>query len=336
MMVAVLDALERLAGASDQDKPAWLAERRQGISATEIRDLYSGRITVDELVGRKLGRLPEIGDLSHIPAVDWGNQREPVIAEWVERRWGIRHESRVFHAADEPRFLASPDGVGVNFDEMLQVSEIKTTGVEIPPWSDAYQRKGYEFQQQWVMRVLGAERSLFVWEIREEDSDGAGGRVFVPGSRGAEWVPRNEKVIAELEEVARVFLAELDRAAAEPWDEPVVDEELDRFAGDYLRALELEREAKRLKEPAWQALLAAGRSQVSSVARVTYKAPVPVTVEEVDFEAAKADPVGAELFDAQARARELWDEFCERFKSKRVVVGRPTLRVTAIKQKGVS
>ena len=53
MSAAVLETLEARAGASDQDRPAWLAVRRTGITATEIRDLYQKRITIPALVDRK-------------------------------------------------------------------------------------------------------------------------------------------------------------------------------------------------------------------------------------------------------------------------------------------
>ena len=56
---AVADLMSR-AGASDQDRPAWLAERRGGVTATEIRDLAIGKKRQGELVDLKLwpGLLP--------------------------------------------------------------------------------------------------------------------------------------------------------------------------------------------------------------------------------------------------------------------------------------
>jgi len=329
VMVSVLEELETRAGASDQQREAWLSDRRAGVTATELRDLYMKRVTIGELVNRKLGRVPEVGDLSHIPVIGWGRLREPIIAALVEQRFGIRPESRVFRAADESRFLASPDGVGINFDEELLISEIKTSGKDIPPWSDAYADKGYEIQQQWGMRVLGAIRSLFVWEIRDELPGGA----FVNGRLQHAWVDRDDVLIGKLEKLARQFLAALDKAAAEPYVAPLIDEELDTHAVNYLRGLDLERQAKALKAPAWAALLAAGKSQTSLVARVTFTPGEAGEVEEIDYAAAEAaDP---DLFARMKAAAVAWAAHCEGFKRTVPVPGKPRLTVTAVKQKTV-
>lgn len=328
MNAPVLAALEARAGVSDVEREAWLAARRAGITATEIRDLKTGRLSVERLVNLKLGR--EIDTFNGNEYTDWGTAREPIIADMVEQRFGIRPESRVFHAADDHRKLASPDGVGMyGFDEQLVVSEIKTSGVPVPPWSDAYAAKGYEFQQQWVMRVLGAERSLFVWEIRERGADGQ----FYPGELSFEWVYRNETLIAELDALADEFLVALDKAAAEPWDGPApVDEFVDTQAVNYLRGLQLEKDGAELKRAAYKALLEAGVSQVSAMARVTYtpeKPGVVVEVEDVDFDAAWATEEGAALWEAFLTADSAWREYCEQFKSIRRETGKGTpARVT--------
>ena len=48
---ALTDLLAR-AGASDQDRAAWLAERRGGCTATEARDMYRPAITARTDAGR--------------------------------------------------------------------------------------------------------------------------------------------------------------------------------------------------------------------------------------------------------------------------------------------
>jgi len=320
----VLEALEERAGASDADREEWLAARRQGVTATEIRDLYLKKTTIQKLVRRKLGL--DVDSFNGNVFTEWGNLREPIIAEVVEKRYGIHAESRVFRAADEPRFLASPDGVGVNFDEELQISEIKTGGMDLAPWLGAYVDKGYGIQQQWGMRVVGARRSLFAWELREVGAEGE----FYSGRLQFAWVERDDALIEKLEKLARRFLAALDEAIAEgtPVPEPI-DEELDTHAVNYLRAMDLERQAKALKAPAWQALLAAKRSQVSALARVTYSEPEPVEVEEIDYDRARTQ--GNDVFVALQRAQEAWDVHCERFKTTKTVEGRPTLRITAVR-----
>ena len=332
MSAPVLEQLEERAGASDADREEWLAARRQGVTATEIRDLYLKKITIQKLVRRKLGL--DVDTFTGNVFTAWGNVREPLIAEVVEKRYGIRAESRVFRAVDEPRFLASPDGVGVNFDEELQISEIKTGGKDLAPWLGAYVEKGYGIQQQWGMRVVGARRSLFAWEHRDQLPDGQ----FVSGRLQFAWIERDDALIEKLEKLARRFLAALDEAIATGVGggapEPI-DEALDTHAVNYLRGLDLEKQGKALKEPAYRAIVAAGKSQTSLLAKVTFT-PASTgeagTVEQIDYEAAEA--ASPELFAAMRRFAESWAKHCEGFKRPVEVPGKTSparATITAVK-----
>lgn len=104
-----LAALFERAGASDKDREAWLAERRQGITATQIRDLVIGAISEQRLIDQKLGRIPETGDLSNVKVIAWGNAREIAVGEML-RAEGFLPETRVFHHPDNARYLASRMG----------------------------------------------------------------------------------------------------------------------------------------------------------------------------------------------------------------------------------
>lgn len=348
--------LEARAGASDQDREAWLAERRTGITATEVRDLWlekHGRKSYTsrrELIGRKLGRIPEVGDLSGVPVIGWGKDREPVIAAEIQRRFMIAPESRVFRALDVPRWLASPDGVGVDFDGELVVSEIKTAGKDIAPGTEAFAAKGYLAQMIWVMVVTGARRCLYGHEFRL-DAPGGG---FEPGLQRFWWIEWDADLAAELIDIADVFLADMDAAAAgaEP-DEPVIDEELDTLAVNYLRGLDLEKQAKELKEAAYRAMferLDAGEPvvQESALARVSFT-PAIVEVNPVfaiNRERARATAPGGlyerleQAEDDLRQAQEALDveqaavtaheaQFVEETGRERVVLKRASLRVTA-------
>ena len=277
---ALTDLLAR-AGASDTDRAAWLAERAQGITATEIRDLMKGKLRQDDLIALKLGR--KVDSFTGNQYTDWGKEREPIIAAGV-RGMGIDPESRVFHGERNSRHLASPDGIGVEFDGALVISEIKTSGKDIRRGHAAYDATGYELQMQWAMLVTDADRCLFVFEERLT----VDGR-FVPGEVFTEWVPRDEAIIADLVARADEFLAELDRQRED--GAPVIDEELDTHAVNYLRGLAAEKEGKELKESAYAAIVAAGKSQESPLARITFtpeKAGELVDVVVIDEEAAKA------------------------------------------------
>lgn len=321
-------------GPSDQDRDAWLAARRLGVTATEVRDLYMGKITQADLIALKLGRRKDT--FAGNAYTRWGTEREPIIAAEIERRYAIAPESRLVHAADNPRFLASPDGLALDFDGELVLSEIKTAGKPIPLGSELFAEKGYEAQMVWQMRVTGARRCLYAWELRITES--VTPVAFSAGELTFEWCDYDEGLAAELERIAADFLVALDAAAAEPFSEPEIDEAVDTHAVNYLRGLDMEKQGKALKESEYRALLEAGVSQESPLARVTFTPEKPAAVlevEEVDFEAARATAEGAALFEALQAAERAWGEHAEGFKVTRRIEGKPTAaRVTVTAGKG--
>lgn len=334
----VLAELEERAGASDTNRPAWLGERRQGLTATEIRDLaIKGPGYKQDLIEAKLADVDEPELRS--PYIVWGRHREPIIAEQVAALYGIRPESRVFRAADQPRWLGSPDGVGQDFDDSLVVSEIKTAAVDIAPGTSKFDAKGYYLQMQWVMRVTGARRCLYAWEKRLGDPEYG----FEPGELHTSWVEYDEVTVQKLEAIAVDFLDALDEARRQRLDGegPAVDEHADTLAVNYLRGLDAEKEGVAAKKAAFEELrayLAAGEpvSQKSTLAQITYSPEVVETVLEVDEEAARrVDPYGLwgdiEHLEAELAAKNAeWAKHCERFRTVEVsrVVKKEVLRVS--------
>lgn len=368
--------LEARAGASDKDRPAWLNERAHGCTATEVRDLYmkarGGQgITVEDLIKAKLPFLlatsaEEIeaaaaGGFGGNRYTAWGNTREPIIAEQLQEQFGMLPESRVFRSAENRRHLASPDGIRVGAEGGLEVAEIKTSGVDIAPGTDAYRKKGYAIQQQWVMGVLGADRSLYAWEQHDGDWLARGGQyeepepldLFVP----TQWIPFDADLFAELVILADHFLDRLDAAlaAARAGEGPVIDEELDTLALNYLRGLDFEKQGKALKEPAFRAMFERVESdepfvQESALARVSFSPEVVETkqVFERDWIAARdAAPAGLyerleqaqhdveQAQEALAREQLAVDAHEANFVvdagTERVVIKKAALRVTAAK-----
>lgn len=341
MAAAVLSALEELeqrAGASDTDRPAWLAERRRGLTATEVRDLaLKGPAFKRELIEAKLADVDEPELRS--PYIVWGRRREPIIAERVEAVHGLRPESRVFRAADQPRWLGSPDGVGEDFDGSLVVAEYKTAEVDIAPGTVKFDAKGYFLQMQWVMRVTGARRCLYAWEKRVGDPDYG----FEPGPLRMAWVEYDEATVRRLEAIAVDFLDALDEArrAREVGEEPGIDEHADTLAVNYLHALDAEKQGTEAKRAAYGELkdyLAAGEpvSQKSTLAQITYVPEVVETVLVADEDAARAaDPMDlwgdVEHLEAELKAaRARWGAHCEGFLTREEsrVVKKEVLRVT--------
>jgi hypothetical protein len=353
--LAIIADIEARAGASDEDRPAWLAERQSGITATEIRDLYLRKITVQRLIEQKLSKP---GPPLRAHAVLWGRLREPQIALHVHRTHGLKPESRVFRAVDNPRFLASPDAWGFDLvDGLLEVAECKTSKHNIGLGSVDYVRNGYEIQQQWVMRVLGAARSIYAWEQHDDDWQDRGGEFPEPMPLNLfptlEVVERDDALIAELEVIATGFLAALDAAKA---GEPApFDDEVDTHAVNYLRGLDEEKAGAVLKKTHWEWLLDRlttdeAYSQESPLARVSFSPAVEETrpLFSTDVEAAKSAAPNLylqeqlaleELESAQQHAREASGavrehekQFTTQTGSELVQTKKPALRVTEPKQ----
>ncbi|MBF4628925.1 YqaJ viral recombinase family protein [Curtobacterium flaccumfaciens] len=377
--VALPAELEARAGAPDTDRTQWLFERAHGCTATEIRDLYLrakglGGRSAEDLIKEKLALLlaptPEDREAAAASTfvgnryTQWGKTREPVIAKQLQEQFGMLPESRVFRSAENPRYLASPDGVRVvtgDHRDVLEVAEIKTSGVDIAPGTAAYAKKGYAIQQQWVMGVLGADQSLYAWEQHDGDWLARGGQneepepldLFVP----TQWIPFDADLFAELVVLADHFLERLDAAlaAARAGEGPVIDEELDTLALNYLRGLDYEKQGKALKEPAFRSMFERVESdesfvQESPLARVSFSPEVveEKPVFELDQVAAKAAaPAGLyERFEQaqhdveqaqEALSREQLAvdaheaEFVVQARVERVVTKKAALRVTAAK-----
>ncbi len=176
------------------DRVAWLRARAQGITATDAAKL-SSHAAVRSAALEKLHDTR--GGFGGTRFIDHGRRREPVIADWARRTHGIEPSTLLFHAASDRRHLATPDGLRIAGDGTPELCEIKTTS---RPWRGI--PRGYLRQVWWQQYVLGAERTLVVWEQHED---------FVPV--GAEprscWVDRDDDQIAILVRLAEELLAAL-------------------------------------------------------------------------------------------------------------------------------
>jgi len=370
-VVDVLAALEERAGASDADRTQWLLARAQGITATEVRDLWLRKRTARSLIEEKLTFLrattpEELEAAARATFIDskytaWGRSQEPVIAAVVQSVFPyLAPESRVFRSAENDRWLGSPDGIGIDPAGELVVSEIKTSKHDVRAGMSSYDRAGYFVQMTWIMRVTGARRCLYVTEQHDSDWQDRGGQHQEPSPVGLvptmEWISYNSELARDLEQLADGFLVALDAArAGDESAAPAIDEELDTLAVNYLRGLDAEKQGKQLKESSYRAIVAlvdAGEPvvQESPLARVSWS---PEVVEEqpvsaVDVVRARSEAPGG-LYERleqarddveQARAaleREQWAvdaheaQFIEQSGVERVVVKKSALRVTAAK-----
>ncbi|WP_416046410.1 YqaJ viral recombinase family protein [Mycetocola zhujimingii] len=186
--------LDRLV-ADSSDRVAWLRARSRGITATDVARLSSAK-SIDAVATEKLGGGPGFSGNAY---TDHGRAREPEIARWVAATHGISPSSALFHAEIEKRHLATPDGLAVSTSGALVLAEIKTT---TKPWSSV--PRNYLRQIWWQQYVLGAERTLVVWEQHAN---------FVPVGEEpmCRWIDRDEKQINQLVGLANNLIDELHR-----------------------------------------------------------------------------------------------------------------------------
>ena len=167
------------------DRVAWLRARSRGITATDVARL-SGTASVQAVAFEKINGSGFSGNAY----TDHGRAREPEIARWVERHYGIISSDALFHASGQTTHLATPDGLAVAASGHLELAEIKTTK---SPWRSI--PRSYLRQVWWQQYVLGAERTLLVWEQHDD---------FVPRNAEPEcrWIDRDESQIHLLVQLA--------------------------------------------------------------------------------------------------------------------------------------
>jgi hypothetical protein len=182
---------ERRILAHSSDRVAWLRARARGITATDVAKL-STPASVLAAARQKMHGTGFSGNVY----TEHGKAREPQIARWVMREHGIAPSDALFHAVRDRRHLATPDGLALRDDGRIELAEIKTTN---KPWRSI--PRHYLRQVWWQQYVLGAERTLFVWERH----DG-----FVPvGDPQVRWIDRDENEIEALVSLAGRLIATL-------------------------------------------------------------------------------------------------------------------------------
>ena len=179
--------------AHSSDRIAWLRARSQGVTATDVARLSGEKGLQSVALDKKYGS--SFGGNAY---TDHGNAREPEIARWVRSTHQIEPSASLFHAHGERRHLATPDGVGV-VDGSVVLAEIKTTSKPFASIPRSYLR-----QVWWQQYVLGAERTLFVWEHHVD---------FVPVNSEPEcrWIDRDDNEIHILVGLANRLLGLMGR-----------------------------------------------------------------------------------------------------------------------------
>lgn len=169
-----------------------------------------GAGTLRSILADKRG---EAAEWSGNASTKHGNAREPHIAAWVEGqsrrgRFGsgaLISSKGLFARPDNPRHLATPDGMSEDWEFFHELVEIKTT---VEDWKSI--PRSYLRQVWWQQYVLGAERTLVVWEQRDGD--------FRPMDLEPrwQWVKRDQAEIESLVESANKLLVYMDSEAPLP------------------------------------------------------------------------------------------------------------------------
>lgn len=179
--------------ADQKDRVAWLRARSRGVTATDVARLSSTHavkaVAMEKLLGSRF---------SGNAYTEHGRTREPAIARWAESVYGMTASSALFHAEGDKLHLATPDGYRER-GSALELCEIKTTSSAWRGIPRAYLR-----QVWWQQYVLGAERTLVVWEQHD---------AFVPlhADPQCRWVDRDDNEIHVLRGLADQLMVAMRR-----------------------------------------------------------------------------------------------------------------------------
>ena len=184
--------------ANASDRVAWLRARAAGVTATDVARLSSSRAALVVANEKVHGR-----SFTGNAFTDHGREREPEISRWVKGVYGIEPSADLFHAENNRSHLATPDGIRLR-DGRLELAEIKTT---TKPWRSI--PRNYLRQVWWQQYVLGAERTLVVWEHHVD---------FVPSDPEPQcrWVDRDDNEIHALVGLADRVLSLMQNSGRGP------------------------------------------------------------------------------------------------------------------------
>ena len=172
------------------DREAWLHARSLGVTATMVAKASTPAGFRDVVAQMETPQ-----DITPNAMMDWGNFREPFIAQVVKERYGIMPNDWLIAKDDGlSRWqMATPDGLSLDHSV---IAEIKTTGKPLDTIPIGYKR-----QMQWQMYCTGRKWCDFVsYDNRLPNTL----RLFI------KRVERDEKMIEEIKQEVDKFLKELD------------------------------------------------------------------------------------------------------------------------------
>lgn len=183
-----------------ESEEQWLEARKRYVTATEVAQLVRrGESYWRELRELKAGRR-ECKDLSHVPAVRHGKEREAAIVPFVQSLEPdmVHNEDLVVRLG---RYAATPDLLGDGI--VGEIKTVKDTRLAKLQAAGGWPTGQYYDQVQWQLFVTGAIACVFAWEPYE---DWHGTLVPREDKRGNITIHRDEERIKQLRSVADRFL----------------------------------------------------------------------------------------------------------------------------------
>lgn len=156
----------------ERDEQAWLAWRRQGVTATDVADAAAGTYGgMYGVVARKLSLTPVT---EQTPAMARGHRWQFKIADAIHALTGLHvvGEEQQCEAQHNDKWRATVDGflstyeVTTDMADLVGVLEVKTTGVGVRPDRDRWLH-----QVQWQLLVTGMNRGLIAHAVIDDSTD---------------------------------------------------------------------------------------------------------------------------------------------------------------------
>jgi putative phage-type endonuclease len=174
----------RLVLPADAERPAWLAERRNGIGGSDTAALL-GESPYQSLYGLWLDKTGQAEDVDTTDAMQRGNWLEPHLAKWFAEQTGLQvRRSGLLASREHDHMRTTPDRLTADGGNL----EIKTLGAYAKvaeEWRHGGIARHAYIQGQQQLAVTGRSH---VWFVVWQDPS--------PQLRGP--VPRDEALIAEI------------------------------------------------------------------------------------------------------------------------------------------
>ena len=208
------------------DEAAWLEQRKNYITATDVAKLANGGPAQWALV--KADKLGAPSTFTGNRFTDWGREREPFIVANLEFLYDV-HPNDKLAVRDGTQWAGTPDAIGDG-----RLGEVKTTvrDWELDPRALP---QNYQDQMLWCQYVFDMPETAFGWELNDN---------FTPGPQRHLLFPRDDDRLAMLIDTAERFLTFLhDEQPLSEWDDitaqaAIVKRRLDRAQAEWDELME--------------------------------------------------------------------------------------------------